>query len=572
MHPLSSFIEPGTPVPDEPPDYWYEGRCPYTGQILRLPRTGLARAIARALMAQLAAEQGAEVEGKMYGVLLVQTPEGNQAVLKAFSGLLQGQSQVEGWVPPIPGRDQVACEEAKTLAALDQIKQRLIALQQIPEREQCKAQSQEFEARLKALNQVHQQRKQQRQAQRQQIQAQEPEAAATALAALDEQSRRDKRERRRLKQERDRVLGPLGDAIAAADTEILTLKRQRKELSRQLQAQMHEAYRLTNFAGQSQPIQTLSPNGLPTGTGDCCAPKLLQYAATQGLTPLAMAEFWWGCPSANGDRLPGHFYGACEDRCQPIMGFLLAGLKPRLQPLTRLQEPALRATPTPIQSLESASTALDLPILYEDDWLIAIDKPAGLLSVPGRYLHIQDSALSRLRHTYPNGGNLIAIHRLDQDTSGILLLARDLETYRNLSHQFQARQVKKTYEAILAGTVQTPSGLIDLPLWADPSDRPKQKVDWQKGKPSLTRYQVIERPSLASANFHPRVEFLPMTGRTHQLRVHAADPTGLGAPILGDRIYGTPEAHLRLHLHAKELRFQHPQTGREVCLMCPVPF
>ncbi|MBD0335617.1 MAG: RluA family pseudouridine synthase [Cyanobacteria bacterium Co-bin13] len=578
LHPLTAFIASDTAVPEAPPDYWYEGRCPYTGQILRLPRTGLARAISNSLMAQLAAERGPDTEGKMYGVLLVKTPKGDQAVLKAFSGLLEGQGQVEGWVPPIPGREQVACEEAKTLAALDRIKQRLIELHHIPEREKFRVQSQEFEARLKALTQVHQQRKQQRQAQRQQTQLHEPEAVATALAALDEQSRQDGLERRRLKQERGTVLGPLEDAIAAAGSEILTLKRQRKELSRRLQAQMHETYRLTNFAGQSQPIEALSQTGLPTGTGDCCAPKLLHHAATQGLTPLAMAEFWWGRPSTSGDKSPGQFYGACEDRCQPIMGFLLAGLKP-LQPLVGAQEPALRiASLAVIHSSSAAPASPALPILYEDEWLVAIDKPAGLLSVPGRYLDTQDSVLSRLRHAYPEGGNLIAVHRLDQDTSGILLLARDPKTSQHLSRQFQQRQVQKTYEAVLEGTIKSLSGLIDLPLSADPQDRPKQKVNRQEGKPSLTRFQVIapsirpEDPLQAKAAPHTRIEFFPLTGRTHQLRVHAADPAGLATPIRGDRIYGTPSAHLRLHLHARELRFQHPHTGSEIHLSCPTPF
>ncbi|MBD0268990.1 MAG: RluA family pseudouridine synthase [Cyanobacteria bacterium Co-bin8] len=588
LHPLTAFIASHTAVPAEPPDYWYEGRCPYTGQILRLPRTKLARAIAHALMAQLAAERGSDTEGKMYGVLLVKNSKGDQAVLKAFSGLLEGQSQVEGWVPPIPGREQVACEEAKTLAALDQIKQRLIALQQLPEREKFRVQSQEFEARLKALTQVHRQRKQQRQAQRQQIQSHELGTVVTDLAALDEQSRQDGLERRRLKQKQAVVLGPLKDAIAAADSEILALKRQRKDLSRRLQAQMHETYRLTNFAGQSQSIDALAQSGLPTGTGDCCAPKLLQYAATQGLMPLAMAEFWWGRPSASGDKLPRQFYGACEDRCQPIMGFLLAGLSPRLQPLAGAQEPAPGATSLAvIQSPSPFSAFHSLPILYEDEWLIAIDKPAGLLSVPGRYLGTQDSVLSRLRHSHPKGDTLIAVHRLDQDTSGVLLLACDPETGQHLNRQFQQRQVQKTYEAVLEGTIKTLSGLIDLPLWADPQDRPRQKVDWQKGKPSLTRFQVVPSADRLENSLPPaakpcskrdtltpttRIEFFPITGRTHQLRVHAADPAGLGAPIRGDRIYGTSAANLRLHLHARELRFHHPHTNSEIHLSCPTPF
>ncbi|HEY9878566.1 MAG TPA: RluA family pseudouridine synthase [Leptolyngbyaceae cyanobacterium] len=565
LHPLNHFISQDTTRFDADVDYWYEGRCPYTRQVLRLPRTRVACAIAQALMAQLEVERGRDIEGKMYGILLVQTIEGDLGVLKAFSGLLEGKSQIEGWVPSIPGREQVAQSEAKTLAALDQIKQRLIQLQQLPERAQLTGQSQRFMTQLQVLNLRHNQRKQERQVQRQQVQALlQGETLAESLEALDEQSRRDGLERRRLKQERDRVLGPLQAAIATADAEILALKRQRKDLSRQLQAQMHETYRLTNFAGKSQSIEALAHRiALPTGTGDCCAPKLLQYAANHGLTPIAMAEFWWGRPSTKGDRIPGQFYGACEERCQPIMGFLLSGLS-SLGRNRQLLSHSLAAHST-------TETATSLPILYEDQWLIAIDKPTGLLSVPGRYLDSQDSVLSRLRFTVNHGTNLFAVHRLDQDTSGILLLARDRVTYQHLSHQFQQRQVQKTYEAVLEGSIHKSAGLIDLPLWADPDDRPLQKVDWQKGKISQTYFQVISQNS-ASPSSSTRVEFFPITGRTHQLRVHAADPQGLGVPIRGDRLYSPNPQSPVLHLHARELRFTHPQTGKLIHLFSKTPF
>ncbi|HEY9734978.1 MAG TPA: RluA family pseudouridine synthase, partial [Trichocoleus sp.] len=325
LYPLSAFITSEFSLINSPPDYWYEGRCPYTGQVLRLPRTGLACAIAHSLMAQLSQTPEFNQEGKMYGVLLVQTPAGQLGVLKAFSGLLAGQSLVEGWVPPIPGRERVALQEAQTLAALDRIKQQLLDLRQMPERQLLQAQLQAFSQQLAELNEIHRQRKQARQVQRQKLADVQGEALAVALETLDDQSRRDGLERRRLKQRRDDVLGPLRDAIAQADAQILALKRQRQGLSRQLQEQMHQTYCLTNFAGESQTLNILGRgSGLPTGTGDCCAPKLLQYAAVQGLTPLAMAEFWWG--PARGDKAPGQFYGACEERCQPIMGFLLAGL------------------------------------------------------------------------------------------------------------------------------------------------------------------------------------------------------------------------------------------------------
>lgn len=533
--------------------YWYEGICPQSGQRLRLPRTPSAEAIARRLMQQLAADEQYSREGKMYGVLLVKAATGKQQVLKAFSGLLNGHSVVEGWVPPISGRDQLVLAEARTLADLDSLKQELIHLQHLPERQQYETLNQELATRLQHLTAQQQQRKRDRQQQRQHLLlALQGDALTNALIQLDNQSRRDGSERRRLKAEYRERLQLLQQVIEQADSRIQTLKQQRKALSRTLQAQMYATYCVTNFSGESRSLQQLMPEGfLPTGTGDCCAPKLLHYAATHHLTPLALAEFWWGPPPANGDKVQGGFYGACAERCQPLMGFLLSGL--------------------PSVSLEASLVAEggateSLPILYQDEALIVVNKPAGLLSVPGRTHDRQDSVLTRLRHLLPSP-RLTAVHRLDQDTSGILVLARDLPTFRHLSRQFQQRQVHKVYEAVLAGSVNQDWLTIDLPLWGDPSDRPRQTVDWQRGKPSMTHVRVLVRTEHTT-----RVEFLPVTGRTHQLRVHAAAPEGLGTPILGDRLYGCGAAIDRLHLHARELQLQHPLSRQALHLQTSVPF
>jgi tRNA pseudouridine32 synthase / 23S rRNA pseudouridine746 synthase len=560
LHPLSDFIDPmldptGT-IADSPPTYWYRDHTQDNtqdntqGSSLQLPRTRLAEAIAHSLMQQLDLMQQLSSsdrhshEGKMYGILLVDTASGVQ-VLKAFSGLLNGSSTVPGWVPPLPGRSLLAIEEARTLTTLDRLKQELIALQQLPARQDYIARSRPFETRLQQLTQQQQQQRQVRQEQRQQFsETLAGEALAIALDQLDNQSRQDSTARRRLKQERDAALLPLKQAIAQADAQIRDLKQQRKALSQSLQAQLHQAYSLTNFAGESIALQQLKQSGaLPTGTGDCCAPKLLNYAATHQLKPLAMAEFWWGAPSAHGDKVSGEFYGACADRCQPLMGFLLSGLP---------------------QSSFIASNP-ELILLYEDEWIIAVNKPAGLLSVPGRTSDRQHSVLSQLRRD--RSQPLIPVHRLDQDTSGILLLACDRQTHRQLSRQFQQRQVFKAYEAVLAGVVAINQGTIDLPLWADPSDRPYQKVDWQRGKPSLTQFRVLDRTTTQT-----RIELVPITGRTHQLRVHAADSNGLGAPILGDRLYGDRASQTRLQLHAKELQFQHPQSGNLIKMQSKTPF
>lgn len=524
-------------IPDPTPTYYYTGYCPQSGEILRLPRTQGVEQIARNLMAELSRDHRYTHEGKMFGVLLVKTNTDEHYSIKAFSGLLNGEAVVAGWVPPIPGRDRVAISEAATLEDLATMKQELIDLDRDTERERYRSLTVEFTDKLEKLAIAHRQRKAFRQQERERF---DPLSEIELVAALDllaAQSRQDGRERRQLKQERDAILQPLQAALDQNDDRIRQLKQQRKIRSRQLQEQMHDAYRLMNFLGTSSSLRELMPAGIPTGTGDCCAPKLLHYAASNRLKPIAMAEFWWG--EDRQDKIQGEFYGACEERCQPLMGFMLAGLS--------TQPPNL-----------------DLSIVYEDEYLIAVDKPAGLLSVPGRTIDRQDSVLTRLRELYTE---IYAVHRLDRDTSGILLLARDKQTYRYLSQQFEQRQIHKVYEAILGGRIEVEQGSIELPLWGDPVDRPRQKVDFNLGKPSLTKFQV-----LGQIDGYTRVEFFPVTGRTHQLRVHAADPQGLGVTILGDWLYGCQADVERLHLHARELSFIHPQTLKRVEIQTQCPF
>jgi tRNA pseudouridine32 synthase / 23S rRNA pseudouridine746 synthase len=505
--------------------YWYTGNCPDTHQLLQLPRTQEIESISRHLMTELAQDDRFPREGKMYGVLLVETKSGKREILKAFSGQLNGAAVVSGWVPPILGRDRVAAAEAETLGALTAMKQELIDLERSPIRAEYQLLAAEFTQQLEQLAIEHRQRKASRQQQR---------AAGTLsdseLHQLEAQSRQDGRERRQLKQARDEVLQPLQTVLAQIDARIQALRQQRKEQSRQLQVQMHDAYRLMNFLGTASSLRALMPAGIPTGTGDCCAPKLLHYAATHQLKPIAMAEFWWG--ESSGDKRQGEFYGACLERCQPLMGFMLSGLSPR--------------------------PAGNLTIVYQDEQTIAIDKPAGLLSVPGRSIELQDSVITRLRQIYPDA--IYPVHRLDRDTSGILLVARDRQMQSYLHQQFRDRQVHKIYEAIVTGELDPncrhchifdrQQGAIDLPLASDPSERLRQKVDFEYGKPSLTKFRVLEK-----IGEFTRIEFEPVTGRTHQIRVHAADVQGLALPILGDRLYGCQSPATRLHLHARELSF-----------------
>lgn len=514
--------------------YWYEGRCPSTGDWLRLPRSPLAESVARRVMDELAVDPICSQEGKMYGVLLAATATAEIQVLKAFSGTLQGQTDRPGWVPPLPARQMLRTAETETLQQLEQMKQQLQELHSLPIRQQYAEVKQSCDQQRQQLSDRHRQRQHHRQQQRVVLQQTLPGTEqAIALETLDQQSRQDGSELRHLKRQHRQQLQPLEAAIAQADAQMRQIKQARKQLSRSLQSQLHEAYQLTNFAGEWRSLPDLNPH-LPSGTGDCCAPKLLYYAATHQLTPLAMAEFWWG-PS-QGDRVAGRFYEACADRCQPLMGFMLSGLS------------------------QAIASQPSLPILYEDDWLVAVDKPAGLLSVPGRTSDRQDSVLSRLRSRLPH---VTAVHRLDQDTSGVLLLAKTPESDRALRQQFQARQVRKIYAAIVIGHVATDQGHIDLPLQADPDHAPRQLVHPQ-GKTSHTHYRVIERQGDRT-----RLEFAPITGRTHQLRVHSAQ--GLGCPIWGDRLYGGGVAD-RLHLHAHHLTLCHPHRQTWLTLSAPLPF
>jgi len=281
----------------------------------------------------------------------------------------------------------------------------------------------------------------------------------------------------------------------------------------------------------------------PSGAGECCAPKLLQYALTHGLKPLQLAEFWIGAPSKTEIRQEGTYYAPCSGRCGPILRHMTQGLE-------ELQ----------IEGVKDFKEDLPKPeILFEDKWLMVVNKPAGLLSVPGKSDEPSVESLLGAK----------AVHRLDQDTSGLLVLAKTPEVYKTLQAYFQRRDIFKRYEAILCPNQKSKilnlksEGQIDLPLLPNSYDRPRQMVSLEHGKPAITRYHIREH--------HPDgtlfVDFYPLTGRTHQLRVHAAHPEGLNAPIVGDRLYGHPAE--RMMLHAAEIRFVHPITKKEMHFCIP---
>jgi tRNA pseudouridine32 synthase/23S rRNA pseudouridine746 synthase len=336
--------------------------------------------------------------------------------------------------------------------------------------------------------------------------------------------------------------------------DIRTLDKARAERSRELLGQIQASYRFVNARGDVRELRSLfAPAEPPAGAGDCAAPKLLAQAYRLGLRPLALAEFWWGAPATTGDRKPGVFYAACRGKCLPILTYMLDGLP---------------ADPPPLFG-PAAIDANEPRVLYEDEHLMVVHKPSGLLTVPGRSAALQDCVVSRLRARYPDATGPLAVHRLDMDTSGLVLAAKDLATASALQRLFSLRQIDKRYVAILDGVVHGEHGDITLPLRLDVDDRPRNIHDPVHGKPAHTEWRVLAR-----VPGRTRVEFVPHTGRSHQLRVHAAHPQGLDAPIVGDRLYGrtAPDDDERLLLHAERLAFAHPVTGVRVVVEHPAPF
>ena len=332
---------------------------------------------------------------------------------------------------------------------------------------------------------------------------------------------------------------------------IEALKEERKQRSIALQQWIFEQFRLRNARGEEQDIYSIftqtAHRNPPAGTGECAAPKLLQYAYLNNLQPLAMAEFWWGDSPKGEIRRHGHYYPACRHKCEPILNFMLQGLEVEPNPL-----------------LTSNTDATQLETVYEDDYLLVVNKPAGMLSVPGKTG--QASVLTLLQERYPDATGPILVHRLDMATSGLLLAAKDKDTHALLQKQFEGRTVKKRYIALLEGIPQAePKGFIRLPLRPDFDNRPLQMVCYEYGKPAVTRYEIMD-----TENDRTRMAFYPETGRTHQLRVHAAHPEGLNCPIVGDPLYGQPAD--RLHLHAERLEFRHPVTGQRLQIQKEAPF
>ncbi len=512
----------------------------------------LAAHAAAALQCELARASD-PIEGKMWGVLVARAPNGTVGWLRAFSGQLAGQWHAPGCAPPLfdtEARAQVEVPGERHVTGLVAARG---ALESSPTWGEFREALAEHDARATAsqaeMRARHLVDRAARHAARRQTDAPD------ALAALDAASRADKAERRHLDAALAAERVPLAAAHAEFEARLAALDAARQADCAELMRRIQDTYVVQNTLGETTPLRALyAPAEPPSGAGDCAAPKLLAHARTLGLHPLALTEFWWGPPPPAGGRLHGVHYPACRGKCAPLLPFMLRGLPVALTPA------------------RAAAPALDtggLQLVYEDPWLVVVDKPAGLLSVPGRGAHLHDSVLTRLRARFPRATGPLLVHRLDQDTSGLLLAGLDAETHAALQRLFLAHAISKNYVAWVEGAVSGDAGEtgeISLPLRGDPDDRPRQIVDPVHGAHALTQWRVDAR-----RGDRTRLLLEPRTGRTHQLRVHVSHPDGLGAPIVGDRLYGRG-GDVRLMLHAAELRFIHPQTGEALCVRSEAPF
>lgn len=490
-------------------------------------------------------------QGKMFGVLVAENARGEVGFLAAFSGLLNGSNHLPYFVPPVYDLQHpdgfFKIEEARITALNHQIQQLESNPSYLQALREIKIMQSNYEAERTAIKEVMKRDKAERD-----ILRKEHADDAGWMKELIHQSQFQKAELKRMEnawklriQEQEAII----DKIAL---EIEALKKERKNRSATLQSELFRHYRILNAQGEAIDLTTLFANSThslpPGGAGDCAAPKLLQYAYQQRLRPLAMAEFWWGHAPNAEMRRHGAYYPACQSKCAPILQFMLQGMEVEDNPLYTSQEPSY-----------------ELKIVYEDTYLMIIDKPSGLQSVPGK----SDSAslYSLVRKLRPLNDGMLMVHRLDQATSGLVLIAKTKAVHEALQKQFLNRSIKKRYTAILEKEITEEMGEVTLPLCPNPTDRPRQMVHPTLGKPTHTTYEVIEKTEGKT-----RIRLYPHTGRTHQLRVHAAHPDGLYAPIQGDKLYGAQSTEGRLCLHADRLEFTHPITHERIIVEINVPF
>lgn len=568
-----------------------------------------------------------EVCGKMYGVLVVEAPGGCLAFLAAHSGLLGGRNDWPFFVPPVFDAQQPDGHFKTREREISGMNRRIAELMQRP---------QLFEARQR-LDQVRQQtgrviaREREevkaRKARRDAMRREQPQMDDATKAMLIRESQHDKAQLRRLTKSCEATVAEHKKALDVLVREIEALKRERRESSDALQRWLFDQYVMLNAKGMRRTLIDIFArfNGTlpPAGAGDCCAPKLLQFAYTHNLRPVSLAEFWLGAPPPTEVRRHLQFYPPCRSKCYPILQFMLQGLNAPLPgaegiyPLreeeegeTTKDEKATKdekvkndekaayiikgdARTNHAQDKKAAlqdKASLDdngfldaqghiykkcgasLHIIYEDEQMAVVSKPSGMLSVPGKSSRL--SVESIVREHYGIAADVpVIVHRLDMDTSGLLLIARTREAHKALQQQFLDHTVSKSYLALLEGVPHegltgehvvwhsSHTGTITLPLRPDLDDRPRQLVDFVHGKPAVTRFRLLK-----VIDGHQLIALTPVTGRTHQLRMHCAHHLGLNCPILGDPLYGSaiePSADIaqRLYLHAEQITFRHPVTG-----------
>ncbi len=484
--------------------------------------------------------------GKMFGVLVVKNEKGELGYLAGFSGKLGSHTDLEGYVPLIFdlwNENGFFAREDVEVKAINAINAKIEKLEADTVYSNAKAllkqQIAEEKTAIEEKKAQHKKQKNERKAIRKEQEViLSPEEFQLLNDDLVKQSLRDKYELRVLTEYWQEQITTTRDITTSIEEELNNLKEERKQKSNGLQQKLFASYKFLNYKGEEQSLLEIFEKTVlqqpPAAAGDCAAPKLMQYAYEHNYTPIALGEFWWGESPKSEIRKHQHFYPSCRSKCEPILGHMLEGLEVDDNPL--LINPALNR---PIE------------VVYEDEYFAIVNKPEDFLSVPGIY--ILDSVYERMKLRYPNATGPLIVHRLDMPTSGILIIAKDKDSHKALQSQFIKKSLEKRYVAILDGIIEEDEGIIELPLRIDFDDRPRQMVCYEYGKYAKTRYEVIERKDGKT-----KVYFYPITGRTHQLRMHASHPKGLNTPIVGDDLYGTKAD--RLYLHAESITFRHPKT------------
>lgn len=491
-------------------------------------------------------------KGKMFGVLVVRDKEGNVGYLAAFSGLFMGSNNVEGFVPPVFDLQNpdgyFKREEAEISAINAKIKGLEASADYATAKSALEAVKCAAEEALDGMRAEFAANK----AGRAQMRA---GGALTAddEAALIKASQFEKAELKRAQRAWQAKIVEKEDLLKIFTDKKALYVAERRSRSAALQQWLFRQFVMRNGRGEKRTLLDIFKEHRgcipPAGAGECAGPKLMQYAYANSLRPLALAEFWVGKSPVGEVRRDGCFYGACKSKCEPILTYMLQGLD--------VEENAL----------EHGGDIKALEVVYEDEWLVAVNKPSGVLSVPG--IVGSTSVQQWLREEYLRCNELFVVHRLDMATSGVLVAAKSMEVYKAMQALFASRDVKKEYIALLDGVPSANSGTISLPLTADYDARPRQKVDYRNGKEAVTRYNILDVVGYDGKQC-ALVRFEPLTGRTHQLRVHSAYKEGLDVPIVGDALYGRLAD--RLMLHAASLEFRHPVTGEKVSIIAKVPF